>query len=113
MFTGIITDVGDIVSIEQRVAGQLHRIRVRCRYDLTGIADGASIAHNGVCMTVVDKKVADGASEFAVDAAAETMNMTTARHWPASLAMRRCICATTAGGMSPTTVANWRICCSN
>jgi riboflavin synthase len=81
MFTGIITDVGDIVSIEQRVAGQLHRIRVRCRYDLTGIADGASIAHNGVCMTVVDKKVADGVSEFAVDAAAETMNMTTARHW--------------------------------
>ena len=54
---------------------------MRCRYDLTGIADGASIAHNGVCMTVVDKKVADGVSEFAVDAAAETMNMTTARHW--------------------------------
>jgi len=81
MFTGIITDVGDIVAIEQRVAGQLHRLRVRCRYDLSGIADGASIAHNGVCMTVVDKKVAGGASEFAVDAAAETMNMTTAKQW--------------------------------
>ena len=72
MFTGIVTDIGEIVSLTPTAQGQLHRMRIACRYDQATIADGASIACNGVCLTVV----ASG-----VDAAAETLGMTTAKHW--------------------------------
>ena len=60
MFTGIITDVGDIASLSPTAQGQLHRLRITCRYDQTTIADGASIACNGVCLTVVASGVTDG-----------------------------------------------------
>ena len=53
MFTGIVTDVGEIVSLTPTAQGQLHRLRIACRYDRATIADGASIACNGVCLTVV------------------------------------------------------------
>ena len=53
MFTGIVTDVGEIVSLKPVAQGQLHRLRIACRYDQSTIADGASIACNGVCLTVV------------------------------------------------------------
>lgn len=81
MFTGIITDVGEIASITPTAQGQLHRLRISCRYDQSTIADGASIACNGVCLTVVASGVKDGLTWFDVDAAAETLRMTTAREW--------------------------------
>src|SRR6201995_2133622 len=81
MFTGIITDVGDIASLSPTAQGQLHRLRITCRYDQTPIADGASIACNGVCLTVVASGVEAGKTWFDVDTAAETLAMTTARHW--------------------------------
>lgn len=81
MFTGIITDVGEIVSLAPTAQGQLHRLRIACRYDQTTIVDGASIACNGVCLTVVASGVADGVTWFDVDAAAETLGLTTARDW--------------------------------
>ena len=81
MFTGIITDLGDIASITPTAQGQLHRLRIACRYDQTTIADGASIACNGVCLTVVQSGVDQGRTWFDVDAAAETLRMTTARGW--------------------------------
>jgi riboflavin synthase len=81
MFTGIVTDVGDIVSLKPVAQGQLHRLRIACRYDRKTIADGASIACNGVCLTVVASGVEAGRTWFEVDAAAETLSMTTARHW--------------------------------
>jgi riboflavin synthase len=81
MFTGIVTDVGEIVSLKPVAQGQLHRMRIGCRYDQKTIADGASIACNGVCLTVVASGVADGKTWFEVDAAAETLSMTTAGHW--------------------------------
>jgi riboflavin synthase len=83
MFTGIITDLGDIVSLTPTAQGQLHRMRIACGYDRATIADGASIACNGVCLTVVASGVADGRTWFDVDAAAETLALTTARHWQA------------------------------
>src|ERR1700682_2508433 len=61
--------------------GQLHRLRIACRYDRSTIADGASIACNGVCLTVVASGVEGGKTWFDVDAAAETLRMTTAKHW--------------------------------
>ena len=81
MFTGIVTDMGEIVSLTPTAQGMLHRLRIACSYDRATIADGASIANNGVCLTVVQSGVADGKTWFEVDAAAETMALTTARHW--------------------------------
>lgn len=81
MFTGIITDVGEIVSLAPTAQGQLHRLRIACRYDQTTIVDGASIACNGVCLTVVASGVANGVTWFDVDAAAETLGLTTAKGW--------------------------------
>src|SRR4051812_7682346 len=81
MFTGIVTDVGEIIALKPTVQGQLHRLRIRCSYDRTGIADGASIACNGVCLTVVASGVDHGKTWFDVDAAAETLALTTAKHW--------------------------------
>ncbi|WP_158669764.1 riboflavin synthase [Bradyrhizobium guangdongense] len=86
MFTGIVTDIGEIVSFTPTAQGQLHRLRIACRYDQTTIADGASIACNGVCLTVVASGVADGGDSkqrtwFDVDTAAETLALTTAKHW--------------------------------
>jgi len=81
MFTGIVTDIGEVTTLTQVAQGQLHHLRIACHYDRATIADGASIACNGVCLTVVGSGVENGATWFDVDAAAETMSMTTARHW--------------------------------
>ena len=47
MFTGIVTDIGEVIAIAPR-AERLRRLTIACRYDRAGIADGASIACNGV-----------------------------------------------------------------
>ncbi len=75
MFTGIITDVGAIESIENR--GDL-RARITTAYDTTTVDMGASIACSGVCLTVVDK----GPGWFAVDVSHETVSRTAAQ-WQA------------------------------
>ena len=74
MFTGIVTDVGQVVSAEQR--GDL-RLRIRTGYDLSTVDLGASIACSGVCLTVVDK----GEDWFAVDVSAETISKTASDMW--------------------------------
>jgi riboflavin synthase len=81
MFTGIVTDIGEIAALIPTAQGQLHRLRIACRYDRSSIADGASIACNGVCLTVTGSGVEGDKTWFEVDAAAETLGMTTARHW--------------------------------
>jgi riboflavin synthase len=79
MFTGIITDIGTIRSVEQM--GDT-RITIACGYDMDGVAMGASIACSGVCLTVVDKgNAADGANWFSVDASAETLRRTASDMW--------------------------------
>ena len=52
MFTGIVTDVGEVRSVKPR-ADNLHRITIACGYPRAELIDGASIACSGVCMTVV------------------------------------------------------------
>ena len=74
MFTGIITDIGTINSVEQR--GDL-RLVIGCDYDMESVAIGASIACSGVCLTVVDK--ADG--WFAVDLSGESVARTASGMW--------------------------------
>ena len=69
MFTGIITDVGEILKLEKR--GDL-RARIKTNYDTNGIAFGASIACDGICLTVVDF----GNNWFDVEISAETVSKT-------------------------------------
>jgi len=79
MFTGIVTDIGTIRSIEKR--GDL-RLVIDCDYEIETIALGASIACSGVCLTVVDKgREADGSCWFAVDASTETVSCTAGHMW--------------------------------
>ncbi len=76
MFTGIVTDIGEVVAVEQRAEG-LRRLTIACAYDPATIAIGASLCCAGVCMTVVAK----GKNSFSVDAAAETLRLTTVGRW--------------------------------
>jgi riboflavin synthase len=80
MFTGIVTDVGDALAVEARADG-LRRLTIACRYDRASIAIGASISCAGACLTVVATGTHEGRTSFAVDAAAETLAVTTAGRW--------------------------------
>jgi riboflavin synthase len=80
MFTGIITDIGEVVAVEPRAEG-LSRLRIACRYDPDTIEIGASIACSGVCLTVVGRGRDGNRGWFAVDAAAETLRVTTIGGW--------------------------------
>ncbi|MCX7286610.1 MAG: riboflavin synthase [Rhodobacterales bacterium] len=80
MFTGIVTDIGRIV--ETRVTGDL-RARIATRYDVDGIDIGASIACDGVCLTVV--ALGRGPDNwFEVEISGETVSKTNIGHngWP-------------------------------
>jgi riboflavin synthase len=86
MFTGIISDVGEVIHAEG--TSELRRFRIASAYDPDTIAIGASIAHAGICLTVTRKGRADhGAGDshpggwFEVEAAAETLRLTHARAW--------------------------------
>jgi len=80
MFTGIVTDVGEVLAAEPKAEG-LTRFTVACSFDRAGIAIGASIACAGICLTVVGTGERDARTTFAVDAAAETLALTTASRW--------------------------------
>ncbi|WP_293575475.1 riboflavin synthase [Phaeobacter sp.] len=74
MFTGIVTDIGSIAELEQQ--GDL-RARIRTSYDTGGIDIGASIASDGVCLTVI----ALGADWYDVQISAETVSKTNLSSW--------------------------------
>jgi riboflavin synthase len=79
MFTGIVTDIGEVIAIEKR--GDT-RLIIATSYDPETIALGASIACSGCCLTAVDiGRLQDGRGFFAVDASAETLARTTLRSW--------------------------------
>jgi riboflavin synthase len=80
MFTGIVSDVGEVLAVNHQREG-LHQLKIACNYRRASIADGASIACSGVCLTVVGAGEEDGRTWFAVDAAAETLRLTTVGTW--------------------------------
>jgi len=80
MFTGLVTDIGEIVAVRE-VAEGLRRLEVACGYPRASISEGASIACAGVCLTVVGMGGEGGRTRFAVDAAAETLKLTTVGRW--------------------------------
>jgi riboflavin synthase len=79
MFTGLVTDLGEVIAAEDR--GDLRRIRIACKYPADTIAIGASIACSGACLTAVAVGQAGNRTTFDVDAAAETLKCTTAGAW--------------------------------
>jgi riboflavin synthase len=81
MFTGIITDVGTVETVRDH-GETLRRLRIRTAYDPETIALGASIACGGPCLTVVAIHPHEaGGCSFEVDAAAETLALTTVGRW--------------------------------
>jgi len=80
MFTGIVTDIGRIRTVEPR--GDT-RFVIETVYDPDTIAMGASIACSGCCLTVVDKGRDGVQNWFAVDASQETLNCTILGDWRA------------------------------
>jgi riboflavin synthase len=80
MFTGIITDIGEVTAVKPRAQG-LARLTITCGYDPDSIAVGASIACSGVCLTVVARGKEGNRGWFAVEAAAETLRLTTVGSW--------------------------------
>ncbi|MCV2871333.1 riboflavin synthase [Defluviimonas sp. WL0050] len=77
MFTGIVTDIGEILALEQK--GDL-RARIATAYPVEGIDLGASIACNGCCLTVVATG-ADPRGWFDVDISAESVAKTNIGDW--------------------------------
>lgn len=74
MFTGIVTDIGRVLEVDQR--GDL-RARIASSYDADGIDIGASIACDGVCLTVIERAAQPGGGAwFDVDISAETVSKT-------------------------------------
>ena len=78
MFTGIITAEGTITRIAQNADGGA-KLHIRTSWDCAQIPIGASIACNGICLTLIG---AEG-NVFAADASAETLRITTMKHWQA------------------------------
>ncbi len=77
MFTGIVTDVGRVRHVEKR--GDTHVV-IATNYDVSTIENGASIACDGICLTVVDKGTAKD-RWFAATASGETLSKTTLGSW--------------------------------
>ena len=74
MFSGIITDLGTVRSIE---ASGDSRFEFSTKFDTVAIGTGASVCCSGVCLTVIDK----GEGWFAADVSAETLVRTTVGEW--------------------------------
>jgi riboflavin synthase len=80
MFTGIVTDIGQVLAVELRGDA---RVTIACGYDPSGINIGASILCAGICLSAVAKGTLDGRNYFVVEASAETRTKTTLGSWRA------------------------------
>ncbi len=74
MFTGIITDIGELTSLDKQGDWQL---RIKTHWNTKDIDIGASIACSGICLTVLDRE----GDYFDVSASMETVSITTLQTW--------------------------------
>jgi len=83
MFTGIITDIGEVLHITREAGGEWGdtRIKVAASYDPEGIDIGASISHAGACMTVVEKGAHSAGCWYSFDVSDESLSKTTLADW--------------------------------
>ncbi len=77
MFTGIVSDVGQVRQVTAAGASRDTRLVIATAYDTAGLAIGASVSCSGCCLTVIEK----GPGWFAVEASAETLACTTLGAW--------------------------------
>ena len=76
MFTGLIEALGSVDALENQ--GQEQRLRIRCAFEMQSVTLGDSIAVNGVCLTVTEKKaLTKQTGIFSVQVSAETRKSTT------------------------------------
>lgn len=78
MFTGIVTALGEVEAIERR--NGLMRLTIASPYDAAGVEIGASICHDGCCLTVVETNGRQGGMTHVVEVAAESLDVTTLGH---------------------------------
>ena len=71
MFTGLVTDVGRIKAVED--SNGLRRLTVESKYPVSSLQMGASVQHNGVCLTLVEFGETPGGSWWKVEAIPETL----------------------------------------
>jgi riboflavin synthase len=79
MFTGLVSDVGEVLAVETR--NDVRRLRIACAYPLDSIALGASIACSGPCLTAVAAGRDGARTWFDIDAGWETLDRTTLGAW--------------------------------
>jgi riboflavin synthase len=75
MFTGIVTALGEVKAVE-RLPG-LARLTIASPYDATDVEIGASVMHDGCCLTIIEKKATPDGMRHVVEAAPETLKLTT------------------------------------
>lgn len=79
MFTGIISDLGEVIEVD--MSGGT-RLKIACRYPAESMAIGASIACSGICLTIIETQpLADGRMAISMQASAETRKRTTLAQW--------------------------------
>lgn len=80
MFTGIVTDIGEVTNIEPLNEGL--KIKISTHYDIDSFDLGASIACSGICLTAVEKTSGNNnRSWFAVEAWEEALRLTNISNW--------------------------------
>jgi riboflavin synthase len=80
MFTGIISDIGTITSADL-TEGADALFEVESRYDIATLAMGASVSHQGVCLTLIGFEATSAGSKWRVQVSKESLDLTTASAW--------------------------------
>lgn len=91
MFTGLITDIGEVLEIKQ--TGDTW-MKIACAYDPKTIAEGASICCSGACLTALERRTEYGRAWFSVEVSQETLDRTTLGAWKAGtkINLERSLC---------------------
>ncbi|MFN3224661.1 MAG: riboflavin synthase [Hyphomicrobiales bacterium] len=79
MFTGIVTAIGTVANVE--TMGEDKRFTIQSPYDSATIDLGASIAHDGCCLTVTTLEQTAAGARYTIDASIETLRLTTLSTW--------------------------------
>ena len=71
MFTGLITDIGTLVSVRK---SKIFSARISCNYNYSETSEGASICHDGVCLTIFNKRKEEKGFSYEVEVSSETIS---------------------------------------
>ena len=71
MFTGLITDIGTLVRVSK---SKIFSARISCNYNYSETSEGASICHDGVCLTIFNKRKEEKGFSYEVEVSSETIS---------------------------------------